>query len=64
MEQRLAALGEIKFGKLDAYTEYIEYGKEMYKSLFFACPSFHVEKFLNGQSTISTAKRAPERQHC
>lgn len=50
MKQEYAKLKDVKFGKLDAYTEYVEYGKDMYKSLFFMCPYFHVERFLNGES--------------
>ena len=48
--EKLRTLGEIYFGKLDAYSECLEYGKDMYKSLFYACPSFCVEKFLDGSA--------------
>lgn len=46
----LVPLGEIYFGKLDAYSEFLEYGKDKYQDLFYASPSFHVEKFLEGKS--------------
>lgn len=41
---------DLYFGKLDAYSEFIEYGRDVYQSLFYACPSFHVEKFLDGKA--------------
>lgn len=50
MIKGLAKIGDVKFGKLDAYSEYMEYGKDMYKSLFLASPNFHVEKFLTGKT--------------
>ena len=50
MIKGLAKIGDVKFGKLDAYSEYMEYGKDMYNSLFLASPNFHVEKFLTGKT--------------
>jgi len=43
-------LKEIYFGKTDAYNEFIMYGRDVFKELFYAYPSFQVEKFLNGQA--------------
>ena len=47
---KVVSVGDIYFGKLDAYSEFLEYGKDTYQSLFYACPSFHVEKFLDGKA--------------
>lgn len=41
---------DVYFGKLDAYSECLEYGRDIYQSLFYACPSFHVERFLDGNA--------------
>lgn len=43
-------VGQLYFGKLDAYSEFLEYGTEIYQSLFYSSPSFHVEKFLEGKA--------------
>lgn len=50
MESPFVPIGKLYFGKLDAYSECLEYGMEMYQSLFYACPNFHVEKFLEGKA--------------
>jgi len=46
----LVNVGNLYFGKLDAYSECLEYGDDIYQSLFYACPSFHVEKLLKGKA--------------
>lgn len=47
---KFVPVGKLLLGKLDAYSECLEYGPETYQTLFYACPSFHVEKFLNGKA--------------
>ncbi len=46
----LVPIGKLYFGKLDAYSECLEYGAEIYQTLFYSCPNFHVEKFLEGKA--------------
>lgn len=43
-------LNEIYFGKTDAYNEFVMYGRDIFKELFYVFPSFQVEKFLNGEA--------------
>lgn len=50
MGEGLVRVGDLYFGKLDAYSEVLEYGADIYQSLFYACPSFHVDKFLDGKA--------------
>lgn len=46
----LVKVGNLFFGKLDAYSECLEYGNDTYQSLFYSCPNFHVEKLLEGKA--------------
>ena len=46
-------MGNLKFkdiymGKIDAYNEYLEYGQEIFKGIFFEYPNFEIDKVLNG----------------
>lgn len=49
MENKLK-LNEIYFGKTDAYNEFITYGRETFKELFYTYPAFQVEKFMKGKA--------------
>ena len=39
---------ELYFGKIDAYNEFLDYGKDVFKNIFFEYPNFNIEKVLNG----------------
>lgn len=41
-------LNEIYLGKIDAYNEFLEYGQEIFKELFFEYPNFDLNAVLNG----------------
>lgn len=46
-------MGNLKFkdvylGKIDAYNEYLEYGQDVFKNIFFEYPNFDLAKVLNG----------------
>lgn len=41
-------LKDLYVGKIDGYNEFLEYGQEVCKSLFFEYPSFDLEKILDG----------------
>ena len=41
-------INEVYFGKTDAYNEFLTYGKDVFKDLFYAYPSFKINNFLDG----------------
>jgi len=46
-------MGELQFndlflGKIDAYNEFLDYGKDVFKNLFYEYPNLNIEKVLNG----------------
>jgi len=45
-------LNEMLFGKTDAYSEYNDYGHEVFRDLFYPYPNFNLEKILNGSNKL------------
>ncbi|MGB4661130.1 MAG: hypothetical protein WBI07_18305 [Mobilitalea sp.] len=43
-------LKDIYFGKIDGYNEYLEYGQELFKGLFFEFPNIDINRLLNGST--------------
>ncbi len=43
-------LKDIYFGKIDGYNEYLEYGLETFKGLFFEFPNLDIKRLLNGST--------------
>lgn len=41
-------ISEMYFGKIDGYNEFLEYGKETCKGLFFEFPNIDINRILNG----------------
>ncbi|WP_026508237.1 P-loop ATPase, Sll1717 family [Butyrivibrio sp. MC2013] len=50
MSKKELQLKDIYFGKTDAYNEYLEYGTDTFKGLFFEFPNIDISKLLNGST--------------